>query len=508
MRTKITLTALGLILLLTIPAFSCECDPECEGCAVCENGVCVVGDCDNPCEYCVMESGTWGDCKCYEDCCEDSDCGSPICWDCVYCQCVCNEECCEDSDCTGECHNGCGADCKCIDDDSKCIGCESCIDGSCEDDTSNCSDYCYDCENNDCVSKWTASPAISGASIKKQYDIQWFHISQSCTLKAKGHDYDSCRGIQQETDYIDLDSTQWSGQYLLTTSGAQVLWNPDKDEPTGESGVTITATIKDDATNPDGSNTDDGDAQATKQMYAFEATAEMEYYYTAGSGSVAIYETDGTEGYSSWLPLDSDGVKRAENDGDIKQSDKYGSAIWAFGTNPTAATPGNGTFQATIGAETQGGYSAQVLGNKRNPNYSSASVTFGVCSINVITVTASSDSPVASVGIGFLFESLVFGNHETSKIELCTADDGGEYRGPIYYNSAREKTWYVLSNHYSSQNATAYAQVRGEAKCFEYYSSSTYSQFFAGGQGVKYKVADPTFVGDLSHTPPEEGYND
>jgi len=125
MRTKITLTALGLILLLTIPAFSCECDPECEGCAVCEDGVCVVGDCDNPCEYCVMESGTWGDCKCYEDCCEDSDCGPPDCWNCAYCQCdwACGAgSCCSGSCCSNECCDG-----------TCCAPDECCNNGTCGD---------------------------------------------------------------------------------------------------------------------------------------------------------------------------------------------------------------------------------------------------------------------------------------------------------------------------------------------------------------------------------------
>ena len=138
MKLKIKTSFLLFILTFSVQGFCCDCDPPCLGCAVCQGGICVASDyfCyyfSSICEECIMKSETEGECMCFKECCEDSDC-------------------------TGECHNGCGADCKCIDDDTKCDSGETCCEGNCCEegeiccDDGSCASPCHQSEHYLCTS--------------------------------------------------------------------------------------------------------------------------------------------------------------------------------------------------------------------------------------------------------------------------------------------------------------------------------------------------------------------
>ncbi|MBN1817792.1 MAG: hypothetical protein JW828_10555 [Sedimentisphaerales bacterium] len=219
---------------------------------------------------------------------------------------------------------------------------------------------------------WDIGPAISGACIKKEHNQIWFHYTQTCTLVAKGHDYDECNDEVQPDDYIDLSLTVWHGGSVDGATGASVLWAPEGPSSSVQGDI-ITATVKDNPNGPDTenpANTDDEDVDTNSaQLIAYECAAAM--IGTSGTGpdyALTISET-GTVFESMNLWLQSVEVATAQSavcadcvpsvlydDDEAEFSiDPFAYAKWILRTNPNGANLGDtGLLKVTIGVEIDG----------------------------------------------------------------------------------------------------------------------------------------------------------
>ena len=345
---------------------------------------------------------------------------------CIACMCM---DCISDSDCDGVCV------------DNECVDCR---------ENQNCP-TCYDCENNDCVSKWTASPAISGASIEKNPSgLIWFHINDECILTAKGHDYDSCRGVQQPEDNIRLDLTEWSSRHLLEHTGESVIWK--SSEPT--EGDTITATIKDDPDSPDGTNTDDSDVvTAAITLKAYEAKGVLTVNRSDGTSDTVVVTETGTPSGSFGGNLNDSESVESELSGDCEDDDDYDykffepsepyvRAQWTLATNPSGANIGTNVIRIHTTASVSGTLSCSVSDGDWDlggcPVSISVSGGFGPLSVTISPdLDTSSDSCEAQAAIAFGFNSDIHGSRlggNAPKLEQSSGDGCGDFDLPFSYN--------------------------------------------------------------------------
>lgn len=119
----------SLIFIINATVTACDCYPPCEGCQLCLGGECA--DMDYKCPNWPGEICLDGDCICILRCCEDSDCGPPLCWYCENWNCVflCN---------TSNCQDCIGGFCQSVCEENEC-----CDDGTCVDKCAPDGDYCY-----------------------------------------------------------------------------------------------------------------------------------------------------------------------------------------------------------------------------------------------------------------------------------------------------------------------------------------------------------------------------
>jgi hypothetical protein len=275
-------------------------------------------------------------------------------------------------------------------------------------------------------------PAITSAAIKKQYDCQWFHISQSCNLRAKGEDRDEkcVNGVWVDAggDFIDLTQTTWSGEGITTGStGVTVTWHVST--PTGESGVTVTATIRDRPTDPHTDGNDVPDATATKQMYAFQAVAYLNST-SSGSGSPTqtVAEVGGAQ-QTNTLSLAHSNIQVYGYGATAVQNGAttYGTATWRLDTLPSIASLGTGgQLKTTIGATASGTFSGTVRDNDLIDGSVTISVGLsagtGVSAGATVDIVIGSEDNEGDVGAGFAFSSDDLGDQGSDKWEFKSAD--------------------------------------------------------------------------------------
>ena len=359
-------------------------------------------------------------------------------------------------------------------------------------------------------------PGISNTAVKKQYDMQWFHISESCNLRAKGKDVDEeCSADtdwewEEIEDYIDLPATVWNGEGVTNGStGMQQTWQ--MTSPTGESGVTITATIKDKPTDPHADANDPSNVNVTKQMYAYEALAFLNCTSSnSGSPSESVYETTGTS-ETETLSLTESEVW-AKDDGDLKKIDAFGSATWVLRTNPTTATLGsNGQLAVTIGVDASGTVVGKVFDNDINDGENSVSVglTGGTgVSAGISFSHTLADTSEATVGGGFAFSSDDLGDDTDDKLEMISGDDPDPWLDTYWDNQ-------TLDFGYDPSDVTFRGAKNAESKAKGVMESQTKSKDNSNNsQGktsstgsVIYLIGVPTYEPGTAPGP-EPGYND
>ncbi|MCP4613245.1 MAG: hypothetical protein GY845_31525 [Planctomycetes bacterium] len=101
---------------------------------------------------------------------------------------------------------------------------------------------------------WSWAPAIEVNYLWKQYDQEWFHISQSCNLSISAEDYDSYNDVQQPHNWISYALSEWSGDFVSSQYGQTNSWSATHFTTSPDD---VYVMIRDDPDCPDGYNTDD-----------------------------------------------------------------------------------------------------------------------------------------------------------------------------------------------------------------------------------------------------------
>jgi len=309
------------------------------------------------------------------------------------------------------------------------------------------------------IEGWEATPGISGAAIKREHDQDWFHITQSCMLRAKGHDYDSLCGVQQGTDYIWLDGTTWSGDvtFLSSTSGEEVTWEPTA--PTNVSGHTIQATIKDDFILPDSSHTDDtiDVTTAAVTLKAYEAAADLVVNWANSTGSgnstVTVHETDTPP--SDSISKNMDDSESVSMDASTLANNTTGSnsslflaqepfvrGEWTLKTEPSSAEVyTDGKVKVNMDAAVSGTLNCSVSDDDWDlsgcPVSVSVSATAGPISVSITPLlNTSGDTCEAQAAVSWGFSSDLLGTREgaySEELEKSSGDGNGTFEQTFYY---------------------------------------------------------------------------
>jgi len=386
------------------------------------------------------------------------------------------------------------------------------------------------------VQEWSVGPGISGACIKKEHNQLWIHYEDSCTLKAKGHDYDDCGGETQAEDYIKLELTTWSGSNLSDISGSAVTWNPSGPSSSAD-GDSITATIKDDPDNPDGANTDDPDVTTNSvRLIAYEAVAILDYNSsdgTSGSGSVTVTES-GTISETVTLSLAHSPVTASPalrpgehgvfSDTDYFDVNPFAQAKWTLRTNPNGANlGGTGVLRATVGASVSGTMSCSVSDDDFDlsgcPVSISVSAGYGPISVSITpNLDLSGQDCEAQAALAFGFASAVFGTREGSlapRLTKSSGDGAGEFSQPFSYNPPTT-IFSGIEGSYTEALAKIGGKVEAKGKSYEFYGGpgvgfvearddSSATMWINGS--ATYTVDTPQVIDPPLHGP-EPGYND
>jgi hypothetical protein len=394
------------------------------------------------------------------------------------------------------------------------------------------------------ATEYQPGSGITNAAIKKQYDCQWFHISQSCNLKAKGEDRDlKCENgewVDAGGDYISLSDTSWSGEGIPAGStGVTVTWSAPQGKPTGESGVTVTATIRDSATSPDPAADDSGNASATKQMYAYEALAFLNC--TPGdAGSASFSETENVPSGKKTLTLFTlyDTKTVIAHDADDDQSapiNKSANATWALRVNPSTATLGtNGQLKVDIGAEVDGTFVGDVYDDDWYDGEVTISVGIsagisgqngGSLGVSVSTpISFGGDEAEAVIGMGFGFASDDLGTDNQDKLELKSSSFGDGTWFETYDSHGSGNVRFGYSNTATIRGAIgkeskAVASVQGLARAKTNDDSDDAKAVMTVGEvpdpngphnmpaHANYSIGRPTYEQGTAPMPgPESGY--
>lgn len=333
------------------------------------------------------------------------------------------------------------------------------------------------------VDGWHANPPISGAAIKREHAQDWFHISQSCNLRAKGYDADTKCGTEYD-DYIKLENTTWSGSaYLVSSSGEQVKWDPTASTPPG--GHTIQATIKDDPTNPDGSNTDDGSETPSVVLGAYQAVGDLvvNWANSAGSGNstVTVSETGTTSDNIPANINDSESVATSLTSSPYVDSDKsfflpqepFVRAKWTLNLEPiTAPLYWPGKIKVNTDVDVSGTLKCSVYDEDSDLWGQDVSVSVGVGTGPVtVTITPdldlSGDSCEALAALSWGFSSDLLSSRqspESEELEKASGDGTGTFSLPFTYAPDAQDHVGVKND-----EVFAKAKVGGEIECKGYW---------------------------------------
>ena len=416
--------------------------------------------------------------------------------------------------CTATCKTCSTTSCACEDDDDKCQG-------------------CYDCNNGECESQWSAGDGIIGAAIKKSHYQEWVHYKSSVTLVAKGHDYDDCRGEPNETNFIALEVTEWTGNNLSDDIGASVTWAPSG--PSG-AGDLIGATIKDNPDAPDGENTDDDDVPVgSVRLIAYEGMGTLIVNDHTGRAEVRdIFEShEHSPDFRLWAYGDLTQGANAETNAEaalffdeslFEPSEPYAAANWSLRTNPNGADLGpTGHIQVTTGVEISGELYCYV--HDDDLDISGLDVSIGVtagCGPVFVSITydlsTEGDDCEAQAAVAFGFASDLHGDRSGGSAPQrarSSGDGNGSFDLPFEYNPVDQT---FIGNEGSSVAALAKIGGKVEAKGYRiwvppydyvpgywiYYDAEA----SIGADGLAYyEIGDPKILNPYL-ADPEPGYYD
>ncbi len=280
------------------------------------------------------------------------------------------------------------------------------------------------------IVEYRPGPAMTG-EIKKAHDMKWFHVSESCNLRAKGTDIDekTIDGTTWTTlsdNYIDLPFTTWTGEGITSSTGSEITWAPDS--PTSESGVQIKATLKDHTFLPR-TTADDPDLDVTRTMYAYEAIAHLNGTGSTTSPTTVIYETTSNGPKEIQLSLAHPQVIANGTDPASTQTiNRFGTATWILETNPNAAElSSGGQLKAKILAHVAGTFEGNVYDADifDDPIIISVGLTAGagIAAGVSLDITITNEDIEAAVVMGFAFSSDDLGGDNFDKLEMVSNDD-------------------------------------------------------------------------------------
>jgi hypothetical protein len=283
---------------------------------------------------------------------------------------------------------------------------------------------------------------ITNAKILKEFDIKWFHVSESCTLRAKAEDRDekcseatNYQWVDAGDDYIDLNASSWSGTGLVggAGTGSEKVWK--KPTPTGVSGVTITVQYYDKPTDPHADANDQGIVTQPKQMYSYEAVTVLNTTHSksTNSPSKTLYETVATAGDSVSLDLAHARITAIQTNvatgthGPFTASE-WGTGTWYLKVNPVGASlDSGGQLKTSIGVDADGHFHASVYDRddtETGPN----SVTVGVQAGEGFAVAIGFtynivDTCSAASSLGFGFSSDHLGQDDSDALDMNSNRD-------------------------------------------------------------------------------------
>lgn len=192
--------------------------------------------------------------------------------------------------------------------------------------------------------------AVVHNGIYKSIDAQWFHISEACDLRVWAEDKDDkCAETTNweweeiDENYINYAETNWIGDDI-SGSGQTVTWNPT--DPTGQSGVTVSAQVFDNDVSPDQQADDTEDpngTSASRQMYAYDARLTLDLNGSVAAGNTVTLEEEETVTESLDGDLDHATIKYHGNSSGLPHGDAiYTHATWTYKTDPDAAALNTG----------------------------------------------------------------------------------------------------------------------------------------------------------------------
>lgn len=366
----------------------------------------------------------------------------------------------------------------------------------------------------DAEPEYRPGPAISGAAIKQQYGITWFHFTESCNLRAKGFDADECRPDaqtewEQIDNYIDLNATAWSGEFLDQANGDVVRWQPT--DHTSEFGTVITARI-DDRSNDPHADADDSYVDVQKAMFAYEAKVTMAVTGSGGTESVKVFETAYDPMQYPLISLDLDAAEvHATDAGNPKDTNGYSTTTWKLGTNPEAARlDSQGELEAGIYAHAYGTLYSEVYDDDLIDYPISIAVTPSVAldgigvGVGVGITYPNEDDTWGAAGCGFAFDSDRLSEDTDDLLELESLDG-------IDWSQSREFEHQqgIPFRGGKDDMSMAKALVKGEAKVKEASGDTAWAKVSAEGRSVSAvnSFKGVTYVGArMDEVASEQGY--
>ncbi len=370
-----------------------------------------------------------------------------------------------------------------------CPGCQTCYSTYCVcvDDNSNCPD-CYSCNDGTCESHWSSGPGISDAKIYKSHNQTWFHISQSCGLVAKAHDYDDCYGTTRPDDFFDPDETFWIGENICPVDTPATTWDPVEPSNSSE-GDWISAIVDDDPLNPDGGHTDDDSVTtAPVQLIAYECVGDLIFSSWQGaeySGTVTVCECGccgGTPGSCAvslaHAVVTADPVLAGYSpivDEAFFGVGPFAHARWVLRTKPGGADFSPGILACNIDVSTSG----CLLCSVNDVDYDLSglpvdiSVTIGIEPVSVsitpnLTVGQGGDNCEGQAALAFGFSSQILGTRAgefAPRLARSSGDGCGTYSQEFTYDFPGEQLFCAPV---SGMFTEARAEIGGKVKAIGY----------------------------------------
>jgi hypothetical protein len=279
--------------------------------------------------------------------------------------------------------------------------------------------------------------------------------------------------------------------------------------PTGDSGVEVTADIKDSPSDPSNDANDD-DTMVHKQMHAYAAVAHLNCTSSlSGSPTKSVNEGD-SAGNDIELSLSMPIIDLRDETGTTSGT-AYGAASWTLTTTPATATLGtNGQLNVTIGENSSGTLYGGVWDSDLIDGSVNVSVGLtageGIAAGVTVTLTIGSDTSEGTSGSGFAFSSDLLGDDANDKLEMKSSS----YGDPMWEIEHDSQAFgYSPSSvvFRGAKGASTTAKGVVSQKIRTTYDSN-YVEASASSSGtITYSLGIPSYTPGTSPGP-EDGYND